>query len=82
MTEPKLYSVTYKTEIMILAKDENEAINNAQRYARDEIPQYQYSEIVETMYELKKSPEWIGSIPYSALKGYNDFENRCEDFVV
>jgi hypothetical protein len=78
----KLFKVVFETEIMILAKDENEAISNAEYYVKDETPRYQYSEMVETMYELKKSPEWIGSIPYSALKGYNDFENRCEDFVV
>jgi len=78
----KLYRVVFETEVMILAEDEKEAISNAGYYAREESPQYQFSESVETRYELNKFPEWKGCIPYSAKRGYNPDEKRCEEFLV
>jgi hypothetical protein len=78
----KLYRVVFETEIMILAEDKNEAISNAGYYVREESPQFKFSDLVETMYELNQSPDWKGCIPYSAKKGYNPDEKRCEEFLV
>jgi hypothetical protein len=46
------------------------------------MPQFQFSEPVETMYELNKSPDWKGCPPYSAKPEYNPDEKRCEEFLV
>jgi hypothetical protein len=78
----KLFKVVFETEVMILAEDENEAIANAGYYVQEESPVFQYSEPVDTMNDLNKSPEWKGCIPYSARRGYNTTEKRCQDFVV
>jgi len=78
----KLYRVVFETEVMILAENDVEAISNAGVFVRDEMPQFQFSEPVETMYELNKSPDWKGCPPYSAKPEYNPDEKRCEEFLV
>lgn len=35
----KLYKLTYETEVVILAEDENEAISNAEYYVKEETPE-------------------------------------------
>lgn len=75
----KLYKITYETEIVILAKDEKEAISNAEYYVKDETPQLIDSELVESMEQIAK---WQGCIPYSAQRGYNETDKRCEEFLV
>ena len=75
----KLYKVTYETEVVILAEDEKEAITNAQYYVKEEAPELLDWELVDTMRQI---PNWKGSIPYSAKRGYNTYEKRCEEFVM
>lgn len=78
----KLYRVVFQTEVMILAEDDGEAISNAGCYAREQLPKFQLSDLVETMYDLNQSPEWKGCIPYSAKPEYNPDEKLCEEFLV
>jgi hypothetical protein len=74
----KLYKVTYETEILILAENENEAISNAPYYVNEEEPELMDLELVESMGQISK---WKGAIPYSAKGEYNISERRCEEFV-
>jgi len=74
----KLYKVTYETEILILAENENEAISNAPYYVNEEEPELMDLELVEDMGQISK---WKGCIPYSAKRQYNVNERRCEEFV-
>jgi hypothetical protein len=74
----KLYKVTYETEIVILAENENEAISNAPYYVNEEEPELMDLELVESMGQITK---WKGAIPYSAKNQYNISERRCEEFV-
>jgi len=78
----KLYRVVFETEIMILAEDESEAISNAGYYVRDEMPKFQFSESVETMYELNKFSDWKGCLPYNTKPEYNPDGKSCEEFLV
>ena len=75
----KLYKITYETEVVILAEDENEAIKNAEYYAKEEEPELMNWELVESMGQISK---WNGAIPYSAKRQYNVNERRCEEFLV
>ena len=75
----KLYKVTYETEVVILAENENEALSSAEYYAIDAEHKLMDYELVE---DMKQIPKWKGAIPYSACPGYNDFEKRCEEFLV
>jgi hypothetical protein len=75
----KLYKVTYETEVVILAEDENEAITNAQYYVKEETPELMDWELVDTMGQISK---WKGAIPYSAKRQYNVNKRRCEEFVM
>jgi hypothetical protein len=74
----KLYKVTYETEILILAENENEAISNAPYYVNEEEPELMDLELVESMGQITK---WKGAIPYSAKREYNVNDRRCEEFV-
>jgi hypothetical protein len=74
----KLYKLTYETEIVILAEDENEAISNAPYYVKEETPELMDLELVESMGQITK---WKGAIPYSAKRQYNVNDRRCEEFV-
>jgi hypothetical protein len=75
----KLYKITYETEVVILAEDENEALSSAEYYVIDEKHKLMDWELVESMGQISN---WTGCIPYSARPGYNDFEKRCEEFLV
>lgn len=74
----KLYKVTYHTEVVILAKEENEAIRNAPYCAEEEPLELMDWELVESMEQI---PKWKGCIPYPAKRYYNEEHKRCEDFV-
>jgi hypothetical protein len=75
----KLFKITYETEVVILAKDENEAISSSEHYVIDATHKLMDIELVESMGQISN---WKGCIPYSAFPGYNDFEKRCEEFLV
>jgi hypothetical protein len=74
----KLYKLTYETEVVILAEDDNEALSNAPYYVKNETP-----ELVglDTVDEMNQIPKWKGAIPYSSKREYNVNERRCEEFV-
>lgn len=74
----KLYKVTYETEVVILAEDEKEALTNAGYYVKEEEPELQDWEVVDSMGQI---PKWKGAIPYSAKRQYNVNESKCEAFV-
>lgn len=63
----KLYKVLFETEIMILAEDESEAINEAEYKVNEETHIYTYSEEIETKGQLGN---WKGCLPYSAKRCY------------
>ena len=76
----KLYKLTYETEVVILAENENEALANAQYYVKEETP-----ELVDWtgVDEMNQIPKWKGAIPYSAYpQKYNPHDKRCEEFVM
>ena len=75
----KLFKVTYKTEVVILAEDEKEAISNASYCVKEEAPELMDWELVEGMGQI---PNWKGCMPYSAKRNYNVEHKRCEDFLV
>ena len=74
----KLYKVLYQTEVVILAEDESEALSNAQYYVEEETSELLDWELVESMGQI---PNWKNSLPYSARRGYNEEEKRCEEFL-
>jgi hypothetical protein len=74
----KLYKVLYKTEVVILAEDESEALSNAQYCVEEETPELLDFELVESMGQISN---WKDCIPYSAKREYNEEEKRCEEFL-
>jgi hypothetical protein len=75
----KLYKVTFETEIMILAEDENEAITNAGKFTGEEEPKFvDCSGPIQNESQLGS---WVGCYPYSAKRSYNPDYKSCEDFL-